>query len=474
MKSDVVLSAAGTPAADAKGRFSWALYHWAREVWGIVGTVIIFAPYFANGVVGDPVRGQALWGGIYSVAGFALAICAPFFGAIADITGRQKIWLGVLTAIIVMGTFSLWWATPNEQGFDLHVTVFTLGLLYFCYASTEIFHNSMLPFLAPADKLGALSGLGIAMCWGSSLLVMSFMLYSFMLPGEVDWAFIPEDPLFGIDPAQSEPSRLIGPIGAIWLLVFSLPLFLFVPRMKVSTPIGTRAAISQGARQVFTTIKEARRYGKVFHFLVARMLYNDAMISISVFGGIYAVGIFGWTPLTLTLYGVVLAIFSIAGGFFGGWLDDRLGSKTAIMISVIMVFIGVVTAVSVTPQTYFFFFPVEQDSAKVWDLPFFQTKAELIYLVAVLIVTVFVAAANGSNRTFLARIAPPEKMAEFFGLYAMSGTVTAFLAPGLIAIMTNAFESQRIGFASLLILLVAGFALLLFVPDERAHKSKLA
>jgi UMF1 family MFS transporter len=223
----------------------------------------------------------------------------------------------------------------------------------------------------------------------------------------------------------------------------------------------------QGVLQVFATVRQVQRYRNVFHFLIARMLYNDAMVSLSVFGGIYAVGIFGWTALDLTLYGVILAVFSIAGGFFGGWLDDKLGSKPTIIISLVLVMLGMVIAISITPERYFFFFPVDPATAKVWELPFFQTKAQLLYLAAVIVITVFVASTHGSNRTLLARIAPPAKMAEFFGLYAMSGTVTAFLAPGLIAIVTTAFESQRIGFASLLVLLIAGFVLLLFVPAKR-------
>jgi UMF1 family MFS transporter len=154
----------------------------------------------------------------------------------------------------------------------------------------------------------------------------------------------------------------------------------------------------------------------------------------------------------------------------GGWLDNHLGSRNAILTSIGFTSLGVVLAVSMTPQEMFFFFPYDAaTAAPLWDLPFFRTLPELLYVCVVILVAIFITAAYANSRTMLARIAPVSKMSEFFGLYALSGTATAFLGPLLVGFATSAFHSQRAGFASVLLLLGGGMALMLFVREERAE-----
>jgi UMF1 family MFS transporter len=216
-------------------------------------------------------------------------------------------------------------------------------------------------------------------------------------------------------------------------------------------------------------VKRLRHYRNIAIYLVARMFYNDGKTAVLVFGGVYAAGVFGWGPLTLTIYGIVLSVFAVGGGFFGGWLDDRFGSKRAILVSIGGTSIGLILAISMTP-TEIFFFPYDAASAQpIWDLPFFATLPELLYLIVVLIVAICITAAYANSRTMLARIAPVTKMSEFFGIYALSGTATAFLGPLLVGVATHFFQSQRAGFASVLLLLGIGLAGMLFVREERAE-----
>ncbi len=203
-------------------------------------------------------------------------------------------------------------------------------------------------------------------------------------------------------------------------------------------------------------------------YLFARMFYNDGKTAVLIFGGVYAAGVFQWGPLTLTIYGVVLSVFAVAGGLFGGWLDNTFGSRNAILISIGGTSLGLLLAVSMTPNEIFFV-PYDAASAEpIWSLPFFATIPEIAYVSVVILIAIFITAAYANSRTMLARIAPPEKMSEFFGLYALSGTATAFLGPLLVGVATALSESQRVGFGAVLILLVGGMALMLFVKEERA------
>ena len=466
--STQLLSATGDAAADAKGQMSWALFEWARNPYVILITIYIFSPYFTSTVVGDPVRGQAIWGNINGIAGFFIACLGPVLGAIADTGGKRKPWIVFFVALMVPAMFALWWAMPGEGGLSILSIAALIVLIAVAFEFSAVFHNSMLPAVAPHERIGFLSGLGLALGNAGALLILCFMLWAFMLPGAVPWSFVPDAPLFGIDAGANENSRISGPIVAVWLLVFSLPLLLWTPDVKGAN-VPVTVAIRRGLGSVVGTVRKLKHYRNIAIYLAARMFYNDGKTAVLVFGGVYAAGVFGWNALTLTIYGIVLSVFAVGGGFFGGWLDDRFGSKRAILVSIGGTCVGLILAISMTP-TEIFFLPYDAASAEpVWDLPFFATLPELMYLIVVLIVAICITAAYANSRTMLARIAPASKMSEFFGIYALSGTATAFLGPLLVGYATWLFQSQRIGFASILLLLGIGLAGMLFVKEERAE-----
>ncbi|MDO9128008.1 MAG: MFS transporter [Parvibaculum sp.] len=464
-----LLSATGDHAASGLGQWSWAIFEWARNPYVILVTIYIFAPYFSNTVVGDPVRGQAIWGNINGIAGFFIACLGPVLGAIADTGGKRKPWIAFFIAVMVPAIFLLWWAMPGGEGLSILTIAALIVLVAVAFEFSAVFHNSMLPAVAPHERIGFLSGLGLALGNAGALFILCFMLWAFVLPGAVDWSFVPAAPLFGLDAAAHENSRITGPIVAVWMLVFSLPLILWTPDVTgAGVPVAT--AIRRGVGSVVGTVKKLRHYRNIAIYLAARMFYNDGKTAVLVFGGVYAAGIFGWGVLTLTVYGIVLSVFAVGGGFFGGWLDDRFGSKRAILVSIGGTCIGLVLAISMTPTEIFFFIPYDAATTpSVWDLPFFATLPELMYLIVVIIIAICITAAYANSRTMLARIAPVSKMSEFFGIYALSGTATAFLGPLLVGVATHYFQSQRLGFASILVLLVLGLAGMLFVKEERAE-----
>jgi MFS transporter, UMF1 family len=466
MKGSDSVSATGERAAPRLGQTSWAVYEWGRTPYVLVVYIYLFSPYFARVVVGNPVKGQALWGAIVAIGGLIVAALAPFLGAIADAGGRRKPWIGFYTVIMSIGMLTMWFAKPHASGLGLLMVGTSVAVTNVSYEFSAVFHNALLPTITQPKRLAGLSGLGLSLGNAAGILLLSFMLISFALPGHVNWPFIPAHTLWGIDQAAHEPERLSGPICAIWLAIFCLPLFLFTPdRVGRKVPLGV--AMITGVRSVIATVRSLRRYRNVGAYLLARLFFNDGMTAVLAFGGIYASSTFHWGPIQLLIYGIVLSVFAVLGGFVGGWLDNNFGSKRAIFISIGGTAIAGLLALTIAPDRIFWFIPYDVHAAHIWSVPFFNTWPEIIYLGIVNFLAVLITAGYANSRTMLARIAPPEKMTEFFGLYSLSGTSTTFLATGFVAWLTAVSQSQRIGLLGETMFLAIGLLLMLFVKEQR-------
>ena len=461
------LSATGGPIASRLGQIAWAVFEWARIPYVLLVTIYLFAPYFTTQVVGDPVKGQELWAAFSSYGGFAVAVAAPFLGAVADVGGRRKPWIAVYTVLMAGAMFLMWSAAPHSSWGGIVLTGVLIAVANFGYEFSTVFHSAMLPTIAPPERVGPLSGLGLSLGNLAGILMLAFMMIFFALPGRVDWSFVPTHTLFGVDQAAHEPERLAGPISGGWLLLFCIPLFLFTPdRPSVRMSLGH--AMASGARSVWGTVKSLRHYRNVGHYLGARMLFNDGMTAVLTFGGIYAAGTFHWGALTMIVYGLELSVFAVIGGFFGGWLDNRFGSKRALFVSVGGTLVFFIFGLTMAPNRILWFVPYDVHAAPINGLPFFNTWPEVIYLMTVNGVAVFITAGYANARTMMARLAPPEKMTEFFGLMSLSGTSTTFLANVSVTFMTAWTASQRGGMVAITLFLIGGLIWLAFVNEERA------
>ncbi|MDE2463758.1 MAG: MFS transporter [Alphaproteobacteria bacterium] len=459
------LSTTGLPVASLLGQVSWAMYEWARNPYVLLITIYIFAPYFTTVVVGDAVRGQAIWGDIASSGGFIIAVLAPFLGAVADAGGRRKPWLLLYTVIMVVGMLLLWHALPHAGPGLIIAIGAVVALTNISYEFSAVFHNSMLPAIAPKSRVGSLSGLGLALGNVAGILLLGFMLIALSLPGRVHWAIIPAHPLFGFSQALHEPERLAGPMAAVWLAVFSVPLFLFTPDQP-SLRLGLFGAVRAGVRSVLQTLRSLSHYRNVAHYLGARAVFNDGMTGVLTFSGIYAAGTFHWGAVRMAFYGLELSVFAVMGGFLGGWLDDRLGSKPTLIISLTGTVVSSLLSLTMGPDRIFWFIHYNLHDAPLWHFPIFNTPPELIFLAVLNIGAMCITAAYASSRTMLARIAPAERMGEFFGIFSLSGTSTTFLAPLGVSVLTTATHSQRGGMFAIAFFLVIGLVWMIFCVKE--------
>lgn len=449
--------------ASPAGRVGWAIFDWANQPFFTLITTFIFAPYFTGVVVGDPVRGQALWGYTQSIAGVILAVGSPILGAIADAGGRKKPFIAAFQALTVLGCVLLWWAQPDGTGLGLALVALVIGTIGAEFSI--VFNNALLPGLVPPHRIGRLSGFGWGLGYAGGLLALVVVLL--LSRPELFGIAVPEgQDLLGFDRARYVLERAIGPASALWLMLFVLPMFLFTPDTPHTGRTRTEAAV-HGLRQLGGTLRNVLRYRNAARYLLAYMIYNDGLAAVIAFGGIYAAGTFGWSTTELGIFGIAVTVLGMIGAFVGGWLDDLLGSKRTISLAIAGTTLAAIGFLSVGPGTILFVIDVAPAAP---DAGPFAAPAEQAFMGFALLLGLCMGPMQAASRTMIGRLAPPGMTGEFYGLFALSGRATTFLAPFLIAVVTQASGAQRPGILVVLVFLVVGFVLLQGVREERLRR----
>ncbi|HKQ54399.1 MAG TPA: MFS transporter [Methyloceanibacter sp.] len=459
MPTDGRERAGGAAAPPGKrALFGWVMFDWATQPFYTLVVTFLFAPYFVNGFMADPARGASLWAYATGIAELIAAALAPVLGAIADAGQKRKPWIAGFSVLLVVGMCGLWFAAPGRTDLAPLVLI-AFGLAIVGAELATVFNNAMMTSLVSGRKLGTLSGMGWATGYVGGLVSLVIVAGLLVADPSTGKTVLGLQPLVPVDPATREGDRLVGPFSALWYLVFVLPLFLFTPDVPV-TPLATRP-VSATIGQLVRSVKElVRDHGQVALFLLARMLYADGLGAVFAFGGIYAATVFGWGATELGLFGIILVLAGTVGAALGGPLDDRRGSKTVIVLTLLVFIVGAIGVLSVDAGHVLFVVPVEP---KIPGSAPFSSAGEQVYLVFAMLVGVASGPIQSSSRTLLARLCPPGKTTEFFGFFSFSGKITAFAAPLLIGAVTHASGSQRLGIASSLIFLVGGLLLLLKV-----------
>jgi UMF1 family MFS transporter len=271
-------------------------------------------------------------------------------------------------------------------------------------------------------------------------------------------------PLFGLDAATYEVERLVGPASALWLALFVTPMFLFTPD-HATRRLPALPAVRQALRSLLETVKSLKQFRNALLYLLAFMLYNDGLAAIIAFGGVYASATFGWSTVTLGVFGIILTVFAIPGAFWGGRLDDRLGSKRTVQLAVVGVIAASIGLVSVSADRVLFVLPTAALRA---DRPLFGSTQELVFMAFALLLGFCMGPMGAASRTLIGRLAPTHMTGEFFGLFALSGRATAWMAPLAIGLVTDLTQSNRLGVACVVVFLVLGFVLLWPVLEKQA------
>src|SRR5882762_1771401 len=437
---------------------SWIFFDWAAQPYFTLITTFVFAPYFASFVAPDPATGQALWGFATAAAGLMIALLSPVLGAIADASGRRKPWIAGFGALLVIGACAMWIGKPGDSG------IIPALLLAYAVASVgaefaTVFNNAMMPTLVPPDKIGRLSGTGWATGYVGGILSLILVLGFLAANPETGRTLFGFMPLFGLDPATHQGDRISGPLTGIWFIVFVLPMFLLTPDYPAKRPVSE--ALREGLIELKQTLRELPKRKSMAAFLLANMIYTDGLVSLFAFGGIYAAGTFGWNTIEIGTFGILLAIAGTLGAWLGGKLDDKLGPKRVISGSMLILLSSIV-AILLVDQDSILFIKV---APPVPGGALFSGAAERAYLVLGCLIGAAGGPLQAASRTLLIQMAPKDRIAQYFGLFALTGKVTSFVGPLLIGVITAVTESQKAGMAVLVLFFAAGLMLLARVRD---------
>jgi len=462
MNKDIgmAVTASEVQIADARQKYppraaviGWILFAWAAEPFFTLITTFVFAPYFATHVAADPARGQALWGFATAASGLVIASLSPVLGAIADASGHRKPWIAAFGALLVVGSSLMWFGRPSDPG-TIPALLVAYGIAIIGAEFALVFNNSMMPTLVPPNRIGRLSGTGWAMGYVGGILSLVLVLGFLAANPETGHTLFGFAPLFGLDPVTHQGDRITGPLTAVWFIVFALPMFVFTPDYPARQPIGE--ALREGMVELKQTLRELPKQKSIAAFLLANMIYTDGLVSLFAFGGIYAAGTFGWNTIQIGTFGIILAIAGTFGAWLGGKLDDRLGPRRVIAGSMLILLFAIIAILMVDKETILFV----RVAPPAPNGPLFSSAAERAYLVLGCLIGMAGGPLQAASRSLLIRLAPKQRITQYFGLFALTGKITSFIGPLLISIVTAATMSQRAGMAVLVLFFVTGLALL--------------
>src|SRR4051794_13412186 len=432
---------------------AWIFFDWAAQPYFTLITTFVFAPYFATHVASSPAEGQSLWGFATAAAGLLIALLSPVLGAIADSSGRRKPWIAGFGALLVVGASLMWIGRPGEAGV-IAPLLLAYGIATIGVEFATVFNNAMMPTLVPPDRIGRLSGTGWATGYIGGILSLILVLGFLATNPQTGRTLFGLTPLFGLDPVSHEGDRITGPLTGIWFIIFVLPMFLLTPDYPAKRPVGE--ALREGLLELRQTLRELPRRKSMAAFLLANMVYTDGLISLFAFGGIYAAGTFGWNTIQIGTFGIVLAIAGSLGAWIGGKLDDRFGPKRVISGSLIVLLLSVIWILTVDREHVMLF----EVAPPLPGGGLFASASERVYLVLGCLIGMAGGPLQAASRTLLIRMAPQDRIAQYFGLFALTGKVTSFIGPLLIAAITAVTSSQKAGMAVLVVFFVAGLMLL--------------
>lgn len=442
--------------------WGWYFFDWATQPYNTLLLTFIFGPYFTStlsanligeGMQADAARAQAqaYWGWGLAAAGIFIAVLAPVLGAIADNSGRKLPWIWLFSAMYFIGAGALWWTAPQDFSVLWALVFFGMGLIGMEFAT--IFTNSYLPELDPnPDELGRISGSGWAFGYVGGLLALVIMLLLFQATASGK-TLIGMVPLFGMDVATKADTRIVGPLSAIWFAVFMIPFFLYTRDTKVvgASPVIIRESLQGLAR----TLKGLPKHPSLLAYLGSSMFYRDGLNGLYTFGGVYAVGVLGWSTTEVGIFGIVAIISGAVFCWISGQVDRRVGPMPVIVVCVTVLAFVSLLIVSITPESILFM-PISQGS----NMP------DVTFFIAGAVIGAAGGALQASSRNMMTRQANPTRMTEAFGLYALSGKATSFLAPALIALTSQITGSQRLGVSPVVGLFIIGLILLIWVKPK--------
>jgi UMF1 family MFS transporter len=440
--------------------WGWFFFDWASQPYFTVLLTFVFGPYFAaiatqhfmgTGLdeMAADARAQSLWSLCLTITGLMVGFGGPVMGAMADTAGNRMPWIVTFSALYVIGAAGLWWVLPDGSNLTWALVFFGIGFIGAEYAL--IFTNAQLPSLGTKEQIGQISGSGFAFGYVGGLIALAFLLVFFVEQG-TGKTIAGLSPAFGLDPELKEGTRAVGPIVAVWYLIFMVPYFLWVREVR---QVGRRPSVSAALYSLAASVRALPSRPSLFSYLGSSMLYRDALNGLYSFGGIYAALVLNWQITQIGIFGIVSGMSAALFSWAGGWFDKRFGPKPVISVAILGLMGVCFTVINMTRESFFGMALAEGSTLP--DTVFFGCGVLIGGLGGTL---------QAASRTMMVRHADPETPTESFGLYGLAGRATAFLAPAVIGLATTISGDARLGVTPLIFLFLLGLVLLRWVKAD--------
>lgn len=427
-----------TKTASRKEIVSWALWDWGTQPFATVITTFVFATYITGEAFGPENDVTVAHGAITAVAGIIVALIAPVLGQNSDRSGRTVRNLRNMTWAIALMSGALFFVRPEPAYLWWGLGIFAVGTIIDSIAGVN--NNAILDDISTPANVGRISGFGWGMGYLGGIIVLLICAVGFILPRGTYWA---DDGL---------GTRLSMLVCMVWILAFTAPTFINLKDRPLAGP-PPKVGVVESYKELGRTISRIWRKDRhTIYFLAASALFRDGLAGVFAFGAVIAAVTFGFSTFEVLLFGAAANILAGLSTFAFGMLDDRIGPKKVILITLAglcLLGLGV-------------FFLHDAGKAPFWVMG--------------LIMTMFVGPAQSASRSFLARLVPEGKAGEVFGLYATTGRAISFLSPtlytafiGLGAAITGRAGTQYWGILGIVLVLLAGFVVMLFVKDAKDH-----
>ena len=407
-------------------KYSYALFDLANSPYTIIVITFLFGPYFAKHIVGDPQVGAAYWQWTSGICGISIAIFGSLLGASSDnIKNGRKIFFIASTLLCIFFTALFWNSEPSKNFIIYTLLIFFLS--NFFYEISQMFYHSLLSSFSSKEERGYVSGLGYAFGFIGILPLLIFVIVFFLKP---------ESSFLNLNKEKFEHIRIVAFIVSIWFVTFSIPIFFGLKETNFN---------ETKTESIFVTLKTILWDNKLTDtakFLIARMFYADGLVVLVTGGGVYAVGVHNYSFKELVILSVVGNLIAGIFSFWGGFLNDKYGSKKVISFSILGLMFGVFCMV--------------------------LTQNKIQFFVAAMLVATIVGPLQSASRVLMSNIIPEENKGSGFGLFTFAGRSTAFIGPLLVGTVTY-FVSQRVGLLAVLPLFIVGFVILKKLKLDDSH-----
>lgn len=414
-----------------KSIWSWALFDWANSSFTTIILTFVYGTYFSKSVATDAATGVTQWSYAIALSGFLILLLSPLCGALADHTGRLKIWTAFMSALCILGTCLLAFAAPHSQTSLILFVLAGLVLANIGFELCQVFYNSLLANVSTPHNAGRVSGLAWGLGYAGGLVSLTLALFGFIGLGNAD-AF------FGIAHADDWHIRSTSILVAAWFFIFSLPFFINVPD-KPATGVTFKDALKFSLISSSINILKLKKNVPWRNFLIGSALYRDGLNTLFALGGIYAAIRYGLETSQILMFGIGMNVTAGIGCWVASYFEDRFGSFRTIRLSIYgLLFFGVLIFFA---QHVFWFF------------------------VFALLLGLFVGPLQSASRTIVVKLSSKEDIGGNFGFYALTGRAASFVGPLLYGFLIQQTGNQNSGLCVIIGLWLVGLCFVWRLKD---------